>query len=198
MAYIITIPSEVQMALKPNELAIYTSIRSCADNGRGICYASAQEIAARAKVDRKTVYQVAKHLIKLGFLKRIGRRVGPLGGKPVNHYRILDLLKPEEYGHETDLPVGTFEPHKSINKASLASANFSLKGNDTKSHVGFTPDQIEKAKEYIAAKNREQPGHFKSPNSPVLIEKIARDEFPVDPEKIALKEEYEKITKGGS
>lgn len=143
--FIITMPSEVFFMLTAKQRSTYLTIRSFAENGQGVCFASKDEIALRAKVHKQTVYKDITFLKKLGFIKSVGRKIRSVGGKPVEHLVIIDsnggvsrkqiptkseydLPTTEEYGAENDLPV-------------------SRKQNFSKSKVGLHKAEKENIKE---------------------------------------------------
>jgi len=90
--FIITIPSEVLFMLNATQTRVYLAIRSFAENGRGICFATGQAIAGRAKISRPTIYKTIKQLKKFCFIKGVGKKIRSVGGKPVEHLVIIDKL----------------------------------------------------------------------------------------------------------
>lgn len=172
------------------EVAVFMSIYSFTNNGRGACYASQRAIAEKIGCDHRTVGRVAKRLVAKKLLKVSGRKkvfggyvtVYSIGGahSPTNTPKHSEggaqlPTKPKKVGQRCQ-KVGQRVPQKAIKKGSKHIGGFKLPKKEPNFHYVSEDTWTQTLTCYQKALNRyrDKGETIKSPEA--LFETILKDE----------------------
>lgn len=93
--------SEVEKCKSAVHLAVYLAVKSFV--GGGVCWASRAKIAKRSRVSVRSITEATGFLAEVGLIKLVSKKVGPKGGRPVNHW-VLGQNFPNQRIDKENLP----------------------------------------------------------------------------------------------